>query len=99
MRQARPDRGCSLVPGVDWQSDPYAAAKDADLIVLLTEWNEFRALDLSQIAGDMRRPAMADLRNIYSAQVARDAGFAAYEAVGRSGFADDHFQIEERLAS
>ena len=54
--------------------------------MLLTEWNEFRALDLDKIASSMARPAMADLRNIYSADVARDAGFVAYESVGRIGF-------------
>lgn len=62
------------------------ASKGADLLVLLTEWNEFRALDLGQIAEDMARPAMADLRNIYNATVARDAGFVAYDSVGRIGF-------------
>lgn len=78
--------GEALLPGVDWQDDPYQASKDAELIVLLTEWNEFRALDLQQIAEGMVRPAMADLRNIYNASVARDAGFVAYESVGRIGY-------------
>ncbi|WP_299836393.1 UDP-glucose/GDP-mannose dehydrogenase family protein [uncultured Jannaschia sp.] len=75
--------GEALLPGVDWVEDPYEASKDADLIVLLTEWNEFRALDLTRIAGDMRTARMADLRNIYSRQVAQDAGFEGYDAVGR----------------
>lgn len=75
-----------MLPGVMWQDDPYEAAKGADLIVLLTEWNEFRALDLSKIANGMSHSAMADLRNIYNASVARDAGFVAYEGVGRPGF-------------
>lgn len=78
--------GEALLPGVQWQDDPYMASKGADLLVLLTEWNEFRALDLGQIAEDMARPAMADLRNIYNATVARDAGFVAYDSVGRIGF-------------
>jgi UDPglucose 6-dehydrogenase len=71
---------------VQWLDDPYEAAKDADLIVLLTEWNEFRALDLGRIAQNMARPAMADLRNIYNATVTREAGFVAYDSVGRIGF-------------
>ncbi len=54
--------------------------------MLLTEWNEFRALDLAQIAGSMAHPSMADLRNIYNADVVRDAGFVAYESVGRIGY-------------
>jgi UDPglucose 6-dehydrogenase len=75
--------GEAMLPGVHWMEDPYAAARDADVLVLLTEWNEFRALDLDRIAGDMRSARMVDLRNIYSAADARDAGFEAYAAVGR----------------
>ena len=75
--------GEGLLPGVAWEADPYAAAKDADLVVILTEWNEFRALDLSRMAGEMASAKMADLRNLYSADMAKDAGFVAYDAVGR----------------
>ncbi|QBY01808.1 UDP-glucose/GDP-mannose dehydrogenase family protein [Rhodophyticola sp. CCM32] len=75
--------GEALLPGVSWMDDPYAAARDADLVVILTEWNEFRALDLSRMAGKMASPRMADLRNIYSAADAERAGFDAYAAVGR----------------
>ncbi len=75
--------GEALLPGVAWHDDPYGAAEGADLIVLLTEWNEFRALDLARLAGTMRTARMADLRNIYSAPVAQAAGFDAYAAVGR----------------
>ena len=75
--------GRDLLPGVRWDEDPYHAAKDADLVVLLTEWNEFRALDLTALAQVMAQPRMADLRNIYSAQVAARAGFDHYVAVGR----------------
>ena len=59
--------GEALLPGVTWMDDPYQAAAGADLIVILTEWNEFRALDLSRLAAAMANPRMADLRNIYSA--------------------------------
>jgi UDPglucose 6-dehydrogenase len=52
-------------------------------VVILTEWNEFRALDLPRLAGSMAGPRMADLRNIYSAEAARAAGFTDYVAVGR----------------
>ncbi|WP_300039432.1 UDP-glucose/GDP-mannose dehydrogenase family protein [uncultured Roseobacter sp.] len=78
--------GKALLPGVTWEDDPYAAAKGADAVVLLTEWNEFRALDLARMAGDMATPAMADLRNIYAPDTVREAGFTAYTAVGRAGF-------------
>jgi UDPglucose 6-dehydrogenase len=63
--------------------DPYKAAQNADLVVLLTEWNEFRALDLGKLAKKMASPRMADLRNIYNRRDAKRAGFDAYEGVGR----------------
>ena len=76
--------GAALLPGVAWMDDPYAAAMGADAIVILTEWNEFRALDLGRMAGIMTTPAMADLRNIYSAGEATSAGFTRYVSVGRA---------------
>ena len=75
--------GEALLPGVKWCDDAYRAAKDADLVVILTEWNEFRALNLKKLAGKMATPRMADLRNIYSPRDAKRAGFVAYTAVGR----------------
>lgn len=78
--------GEALLPGVTWHSDTYEAATGVDLIVILTEWNEFRALDLKRLAGNQGRVSMADLRNIYDAEVAKDAGFAAYDSIGRVGF-------------
>ncbi len=75
--------GEGLLPGVEWLEDAYEAAEGADALVILTEWNEFRALDLGRIATSMTAPRMADLRNIYTAQDAEAAGFEAYVAVGR----------------
>ena len=75
--------GEALLPGVQWVEDPYKAAQNADVVVLLTEWNEFRALDLKRMARKMTTARMADLRNIYSAKDAKRAGFEAYAAVGR----------------
>jgi UDPglucose 6-dehydrogenase len=79
--------GEHLLPGVAWAEDPYAAAEGTHLVAILTEWNQFRALDLKRLAAAMAEPRMADLRNIYEAQDLRAAGFLAYEAVGRPGFA------------
>ncbi len=78
--------GEALLPGVTWSEDPYAAADGADLVVLLTEWNEFRALDLSRLAATMAAPRMADLRNVYAPKDAEDAGFTHYSSIGRTGF-------------
>lgn len=78
--------GEALLPGVHWSEDPYKAAQNADALVILTEWNEFRALDLKKLAKKMANPRMADLRNIYSAKDAKRAGFQAYASIGRQGF-------------
>jgi UDPglucose 6-dehydrogenase len=75
--------GEALLPGVKWVENPYQAANDADLVVLLTEWNEFRGLDLAKLARKMATPQMADLRNIYDPVEVREAGFTAYVGVGR----------------
>ncbi len=75
--------GEALLPGVSWELDPYAAAQGAECLVILTEWNQFRALDLARLAQAMQEPRMADLRNIYERDDVLAAGFTAYEAVGR----------------
>ncbi len=75
--------GEALLPGVKWIDNPYQAANDADLVVLLTEWNEFRGLDLAKLARKMAVPQMADLRNIYDRAEVLEAGFTAYVGIGR----------------
>ncbi len=81
--------GEALLPGVHWIEDAYKAVQNADLVVLLTEWNEFRALDLKKVARKMATPHMADLRNIYSPKDAKRAGFTAYQSIGRVGYSGD----------
>ncbi len=78
--------GEALLPGVGWFEDAYKAAQNADALVILTEWNEFRALDLKRLAKRMATPLMADLRNIYSPKDAKRAGFEGYVSIGRAGF-------------
>ena len=78
--------GEALLPGVNWIEDAYKAANNADLLLILTEWNEFRALDLKRIARKMATPRMADLRNIYSTKEAKRAGFEAYDSIGRPAY-------------
>ena len=77
--------GEALLPGVIWATDPYAAVAGADALVILTEWNEFRALDLGRLARSMAHARMADLRNVYDPTDAQAAGFADYAGVGREG--------------
>ncbi|WP_204115918.1 UDP-glucose dehydrogenase family protein [Shimia biformata] len=78
--------GEALLPGVTWVEDAYRAAQKADLLVILTEWNEFRALDLKKLARKMETPLLADFRNIYDPRDAKRAGFIGYEGIGRTGF-------------
>ncbi|MEM6905040.1 MAG: UDP-glucose/GDP-mannose dehydrogenase family protein [Pseudomonadota bacterium] len=74
--------GEALLPGVTWIENEYDAVKEADALVVLTEWNQFRGLDLTRLAQSMRGKTLVDLRNIYRAEEAAAAGFA-YTSVGR----------------
>ena len=77
MDQARP-----LMPQVDMKADPYAAIEGADAVVIVTEWDAFRALDLARVKALAKAPVLVDLRNIYQPEDLRLAGFA-YIGVGR----------------
>jgi UDPglucose 6-dehydrogenase len=74
--------GEALLPNVRWMENPYDAARDADALVVLTEWNEFRGLNLERLAKGMKTPRMADLRNVYKKRDALRAGFEKYLPVG-----------------
>ncbi len=71
-----------VLPGIEYAEDEYAAVRDADALVFVTEWNQFRALDMSRIRDLMKSPRIADLRNIYDPADMRELGFA-YVGVGR----------------
>jgi UDPglucose 6-dehydrogenase len=71
-----------VLPEVDYRMDAYSAAEGADLLVLITEWNQFRNLDLEKVKGLMRRPILLDLRNVYEPERVRMLGFE-YQGVGR----------------
>ncbi len=75
--------GKQVLKNVEWFNNAYAAADGADLIVILTEWNEFRALDLKELAKTMRTALMVDLRNIYSEDISLKSGFEKYISIGR----------------
>ena len=74
--------GAQLLGPSTWAEDAYAAADGADILVVLTEWNEFRALDLKRLRQAMRGQVMVDLRNVYVPADARAEGFD-YTSVGR----------------
>ncbi|HEX4105281.1 MAG TPA: UDP-glucose/GDP-mannose dehydrogenase family protein [Rhizomicrobium sp.] len=67
---------------LDYRRDAYDALEGADGVVILTEWNEFRALDLERVKAALKTPLMVDLRNIYRPAQMREAGFQ-YISVGR----------------
>jgi UDPglucose 6-dehydrogenase len=71
-----------LLRDVDFKDDPYGAAEGADVLVIITEWDQFRALDLDRIKLLMNAPVLVDLRNIYKPEDMRARGFA-YTSVGR----------------
>src|SRR3954454_21015405 len=71
-----------LMPDLDYCGDPYEAMEGADAVILVTEWNEFRALDLGRVKRLMRRPLVIDLRNIYNPEEMTAAGLT-YHSIGR----------------
>jgi UDPglucose 6-dehydrogenase len=79
MEQARP-----LLPNsVHYCTDSYDAVTGADALVLITEWNEFRAMSPTRLADAMRGRVMVDLRNVYDPVAMRQAGFE-YHGIGRA---------------
>jgi len=71
-----------LLPGIEFAKTAYEAASGADVLVVITEWHEFRGLDARRIKELMRQPRIVDLRNIFNPEEMRGLGFA-YEGVGR----------------
>lgn len=71
-----------IMPDLEYCSDAYEAAVGTDAVVIVTEWDAFRALDLSKIAAAMKAPVLVDLRNVYRREDAENAGFV-YTAIGR----------------
>jgi UDPglucose 6-dehydrogenase len=71
-----------VMPDLVYCDDPYAAMKGADAVVLLTEWNSYRALDIGRMKAALRQPIVVDLRNIYRPDEMRAAGFQ-YSSIGR----------------
>ena len=81
MHEAR-----AMLDGVEWCDSAYDTMTDADALVLVTEWNQFRALDLERVRSLLKRPVMVDLRNVYNPDEMAAAGFY-YSCVGRPSVA------------
>jgi UDPglucose 6-dehydrogenase len=70
------------LPNIIYAKDEYEAIENADALVFMTEWNQFRALDLNKVKKLLKQPKIADLRNIYEPYIMREHGFE-YVGVGR----------------
>ena len=77
MDVARP-----ILPAVEMFKDPYEMAKGCDGVMVVTEWNEFKQLDLDQLKSLLKQPVVLDGRNIYDPKLMKEMGFA-YRAIGR----------------
>ena len=71
-----------LLPGVEWCEGAYETMSGAEAVVIITEWDEFRLLDLERVKSLLRQPLMVDLRNIYDPNEMAAAGFV-YQSIGR----------------
>jgi UDPglucose 6-dehydrogenase len=76
------EEAATLLPGVAMVKNPYEAAQAADALVIVTEWDAYRALDLKRLKQEMKSPVIVDLRNIYKAEEMKSSGFR-YISVGR----------------
>ncbi|MFZ1041940.1 MAG: UDP-glucose/GDP-mannose dehydrogenase family protein [Anaerolineales bacterium] len=77
MEVARP-----LLPGIEMFNDPYEMAKGCDGVIIVTEWNEFKQLDLDQLKSLLKKPVIVDGRNVYDPERMKAMGFA-YRGIGR----------------
>jgi UDPglucose 6-dehydrogenase len=90
MEQARRE-----LPDIEYCDDPYKCARGADVVVIVTEWTQFRALDLARLKREMAGSLFIDLRNIYSPQEIEACGFT-YESVGRGAGAPQFRPVRVR---
>jgi UDPglucose 6-dehydrogenase len=77
------DNGRQAFQSVQWCADAYSAAMGADVVVILTEWNVFRGLDLGRLARCMREPVMVDFRNLFTVSDVKGSGLV-YHSIGRA---------------
>jgi len=77
------ERAKPILPDIEYAADAYLAASDADAVLVVTEWNEFRQLDLARLRATMRQPVLVDGRNIYDPEVVKRHGFI-YRGIGRN---------------
>ena len=76
------DKAKNILNGIEFCQDSYEVAKDSDALIVLTEWNEFRQIDLAKIGSLMKRKILIDARNVYERTKAEEIGFK-YQGVGK----------------
>ena len=76
------DDARTMLSDVQWCEDTYEVLDDADALVIVTEWNEFRSLDLERVRSLLKEPVIVDLRNIYDPEIMAEAG-VRYSSIGR----------------
>ncbi|MDK4734624.1 UDP-glucose/GDP-mannose dehydrogenase family protein [Rhizobium sp. CNPSo 3490] len=81
------DNARKVIENIEYANGPYEAAADADALVIVTEWNQFRALDFNRLKQSMRAPVLVDLRNIYRSDEIRRHGFT-YTGIGTNLYQD-----------
>jgi UDPglucose 6-dehydrogenase len=77
------ERAKTILPDIEYRGSAQAVARGADALVIVTEWNEFKQLDLQKLKRMMRRPVVVDGRNLYDPAVMRSLGFV-YRGIGRN---------------
>jgi UDPglucose 6-dehydrogenase len=85
-----------LLPGVELFNDAYSLAEGVDALLVATEWNEFKNLDLARVHASMKQPVLLDGRNIYTPEVMRNLGFTYY-GVGRGNAAGAKTKIKAHV--
>jgi UDPglucose 6-dehydrogenase len=91
------DNGRKALHGLQWCADAYSAAIDADVLAILTEWNEFRGLDLRRIAKDMHTPVLIDFRNLFTPADIEGTGLI-YHSIGRAKICSPSFPEAELIS-
>ena len=85
------NEGKNVLSNVEWCKNAYQAMEQSDAVAILTEWNEFRGLDLNRIKSILNQPTIIDLRNIYDPIKMKQAGFN-YSCIGRRTTAVDNYR-------
>ncbi len=91
------DNARKVLKDVEWCDDPYAAMTDADAVVIVTEWNEFRGLNMDKVADIVKTKCIVDLRNIYKLLEMEERGFH-YVSIGRPALIDGKPASKIRVA-